>query len=199
MSGAEDRLPNNRSNDRRVQRTQAALREAFTRLILSEGYDALNAAKIAAAANVGRSTFYEHYRSVEDMLAQSIEPLLLPLADSVFARRDRSDVLAVVEHFWANRQLARRLMGDNSYMSISKTLADLVQARLEQPEFALFGHSALLPPALAATQIASCQLALIQEWLTGRHGCSAVEIAAALEAVSYAIPSAIGMRAAMSA
>ena len=39
-----------REGDRRVQRTQAALRTAFNQLILSRGYDAISAPAASAAA-----------------------------------------------------------------------------------------------------------------------------------------------------
>ena len=51
------------------------------RLILSKSYDGFTAADIAEEANVGRSTFYEHHRGKEDMLAQSVTPVLTPFAD----------------------------------------------------------------------------------------------------------------------
>ena len=185
----------NLDGNRRVERTRAALRGAFNRLILSEGYDAMSAAKIADEANVGRSTFYEHYRGKDDMLTHSLTPLLLPLADTVGQREGGSRLLKVVEHLWANRKMARRLMADGAYMTISKTLADLIQERLKDRAFVPLGHKAMLPPALTSIQIAQCQLTLIQEWITGRNGCSAIEIAAALEAVSHAVANAIAFEA----
>lgn len=194
MSARIDQPKHNQDGDRRVERTRMALREAFNRLILSEGYDALSAAKIAAEANVGRSTFYEHYRGKDDMLTHSLVPLLLPFADTVFQKGDDLRLLAVVEHFWTNRKMARRVMADGAYTVISNTLADLIAERLEERVFSRLSHKAMLPPALTAIQIAQCQLTLIQEWLTGRHGCSAIEIATALKTISHAITNAVVLK-----
>jgi len=119
----------------------------------------------------------------------------VPLADTVRQKEIGSRLLVVIEHFWTNRKMARRLMADGAYTTISKTLADLIQERLEDRAFAPLGHKAMLPPALTSIQIAQCQLILIQEWITGRHGCSAIEIAAALEAISHAITNAIAFEA----
>ena len=59
--------------DRRIERTREALEGAFIRLIF-EGrrYDRITIADLIARAGVGRSTFYEHYRNKDELLAATI-------------------------------------------------------------------------------------------------------------------------------
>ncbi len=52
--------------DRRVQRTRELLQKALIELIGERKYDALTIEDIAHRANVGRTTFYLHYRSKDD-------------------------------------------------------------------------------------------------------------------------------------
>ena len=61
------------ATDRRIERTREALEGAFIRLIL-EGrrYDRITIAGLIARAGVGRSTFYEHYRNKDELLAATI-------------------------------------------------------------------------------------------------------------------------------
>jgi AcrR family transcriptional regulator len=59
--------------DRRVQRSQQALHEALTALILEKRYDKITVQEIIDRANVGRSTFYAHFFDKEDLLVKGFE------------------------------------------------------------------------------------------------------------------------------
>ena len=54
--------------DRRKLKTVAALRSALLQLIVEKHYDAITVQDIIDRANVGRSTFYTHFRDKEDLL-----------------------------------------------------------------------------------------------------------------------------------
>jgi AcrR family transcriptional regulator len=54
--------------DRRVVRTITSLRGALIELILEKHYDSITVQDIIDRANVGRSTFYTHFRDKEDLL-----------------------------------------------------------------------------------------------------------------------------------
>ncbi len=56
-----------RTADRRVQKTQQSLRNALIELILEKHYDTISVQDIIDRANVGRSTFYLHFRDKEDL------------------------------------------------------------------------------------------------------------------------------------
>lgn len=57
------------TEDRRVQRTHRALLEAFKALVLERGYDEISVQDITDRADVGRATFYLHYKDKEDLLS----------------------------------------------------------------------------------------------------------------------------------
>src|SRR5215471_16144449 len=61
--------------DRRVARTRAMLQQALTSLTLKNGYEAITVDDICKAANVGRSTFYAHYTSKDDLKRSSLDRL----------------------------------------------------------------------------------------------------------------------------
>jgi AcrR family transcriptional regulator len=54
--------------DRRTKRTHKTLRQALLELILEKHYDSITVQDIIDRADVGRSTFYVHYRDKEDLL-----------------------------------------------------------------------------------------------------------------------------------
>src|SRR3954454_6030930 len=67
--------------DRRVCRSRAMLQAALISLIPKKGYDAITVDDICAAANVGRSTFYAHYTSKDDLKRSGLEQLRRMLVD----------------------------------------------------------------------------------------------------------------------
>ncbi|QOF70594.1 TetR/AcrR family transcriptional regulator [Aminobacter sp. SR38] len=61
--------------DRRVVRTRTALYDALVALIRAKDYAAITVEDILDEANVGRSTFYAHFTSKDDLLQRSLERL----------------------------------------------------------------------------------------------------------------------------
>jgi AcrR family transcriptional regulator len=59
-------------DDRRTQKTKKYLAEALKELILEKGYEEITIQDIIDRANVGRSTFYSHYESKEQLLVGNI-------------------------------------------------------------------------------------------------------------------------------
>ena len=70
-------------SDRRVERTIAALRKALIDLILEKHYDTITVQDIIDRANVGRSTFYIHFRDKEDVLVGDWKRLLNFFVESI--------------------------------------------------------------------------------------------------------------------
>ena len=61
--------------DRRARRTRTLLRGALVELILERGYDRVTVQDILDRADVGRSTFYNHYPSKDDLLLSHLHEL----------------------------------------------------------------------------------------------------------------------------
>lgn len=85
--------------DRRVGKTRAALQEALARLIPERRYEEITVDDICRRANVGRSTFYAHYRGKEDLQRAAIgDRLVALLAQRRTAAPEASPTLIVLEH-----------------------------------------------------------------------------------------------------
>jgi len=65
-------MSHERSRDRRAERTERLLREALATLIHEKPYDAIAVKEILARADVGRSTFYAHFRDKDELLASCV-------------------------------------------------------------------------------------------------------------------------------
>src|SRR5215212_11646165 len=69
-------MADHRVADRRVQRTRALLHDALVSLVHEKSYDDIVVKEILARADVGRSTFYAHYRDKDELLECGIRDLL---------------------------------------------------------------------------------------------------------------------------
>jgi AcrR family transcriptional regulator len=64
------------TSDRRVQRTKASLHDALMGLAHEKPYPTIAVKEILDRANVGRSTFYAHFRDKDDLLESGIHEIL---------------------------------------------------------------------------------------------------------------------------
>jgi AcrR family transcriptional regulator len=61
--------------DRRIQRTRHSLHTALLELIKEKEYDNISTEEIAERANIGRATFYKHYKDKEDLLLEEFREM----------------------------------------------------------------------------------------------------------------------------
>ena len=159
--------------DRRVARTRTALIEAFNHLVLSRRPKRIRVSDIVAAANVGRSTFYEHYRSADDIHMEALSRPFGLLADATAGQGDSERLASLLAHFWENRQRARETVSGRSGERAARMLADQVELRL--------GDAALaIPKRLAALQLAEAALAPVRGWLLAEAPCTPAVLAASI-------------------
>jgi len=62
--------------DRRVERTRELLQKALIELTRERGYEAITIQDIADRANAGRTSFYLHYRSKDDLFMSCHESIV---------------------------------------------------------------------------------------------------------------------------
>lgn len=152
-------------SDPRSLRSRAALLDAFTRLLLEKGYDAITPTSIATAACVARSTFYEHYSGKPDLLRSSLDPIFGAVAQAGFcADVPCRRIVAMLEHFWAQRRCARVVMTDRPRLILQSQLAEKIVAEMRS-----HGYVATIPSAMVAVQISNAHIAVLDRWLAGAY------------------------------
>ena len=102
--------------DRRVRRTKDLLRGALLSLIREKGYERITVQEIIDRADVGRSTFYTHFRDKEDLLVYGLEELREPFTsaaddNSRLQGTNASPSLTVFEHFATYRDVWKAMAG----------------------------------------------------------------------------------------
>jgi AcrR family transcriptional regulator len=71
------------TNDRRVRRTHAALRNTLIQLVEERDLGHISVADIAEHAGVSRSTFYDHYRDVHELAEAACTSMIDELIESL--------------------------------------------------------------------------------------------------------------------
>lgn len=164
--------------DRRVARTRAMLQQAHISLILEKGYDGVTVDDICNAANVGRSTFYAHYTSKDDLRRSGLDHLRKELVDrqkDALATpgdiRDRSlgFSLAMFEHARDHIDLYRALVGGRggaiALGTIRQILSELIRSEFAGP----VGKKSvdIIPRELAVQYVVGAFMAVMTWWLDG--------------------------------
>ena len=174
---------------RQVQRTRQLLEEACIALILEKGYEAVTIQDILDRANVGRSTFYSHYRDKEDLLMSRFQALqqafeeharLVPenehphATDSQTVTNLPMMMLKYVEH---EHRLFKALLGKHSggnHLNYQREYllkyARVIFKRVAQKQLADYELE-----AVSQTMVSSF-LAIIIWWLDNDMPCTAEEV-----------------------
>jgi AcrR family transcriptional regulator len=84
MAGAEQKSVRVSRNgpgvpDARALATRQRLDQGFVELLMRRAYDDLRVAEIAKKAGVGRSTFYAHYKSKDELLRSQFRRIVTPM------------------------------------------------------------------------------------------------------------------------
>lgn len=72
--------------DRRQKKTKAAIYAAFTDLLCRQSYESISISKIIQTADIGRTTFYAHYASKDDLLLEMCQQLFEPIENLISSR-----------------------------------------------------------------------------------------------------------------
>jgi AcrR family transcriptional regulator len=171
------------ADDRRTQRTRMAVITAFREMVLTEGYDAITPTRLAEAANIGRSTFYEHFAGVDEVLGVSMGRLFGPLVASTLAPRMDPEGIEIVQHFWENRRIGKAMLAGGARPVVISILTERFESGLMARRSY---HRAATPPRIAATFLANGMIAVLDSWLSGRAQGTPTQIAEALHAAGSA-------------
>lgn len=162
--------------DARIQQTRQALYGAFFALVLKQRYHSIRMDALLKLAGVARSTFYEHFRSKDELLAASLQGPLAILATAPFPWADHGRLSAILQHFHDNRALAPGIFSGPARRIVDRVLAELIEAGIRRERAPFLSIS----PRLAAQLLAQLLLGAVVDWLEGREPLSADRLALTL-------------------
>lgn len=165
--------------DRRVQRTRQLLQKALIELISEREYDGITIQDIVARANLGRTTFYLHYRNKDELFIRCHEAIvrefrigpLYPLSrEELLSPAAPPGMTSAYRHLEEARgRLYSVLQGKDSLL-ILRRIRDWNAQEIEAGLRVAFAEAdCTIPFDVLANYLAGAQIALVQWWLEKRQ------------------------------
>lgn len=161
--------------DRRVQRTREQLQTALIDLVHERGFATLTIQDIVDRANVGRTTFYLHYDSKDDLLQSCHEAMisrahfgpLYPLSKEAWlAPETPAGMVSTYQHLRAEWEHLGSIFQGQDNKILLQRFHDWNARQLEASLRAAFADTACtMPVEVLATYLAGAQIALLHAWL----------------------------------
>jgi len=158
--------------DRRVRRTRKLLHSAFLELVVEQGYDKTTIQDILDRADVGRSTFYVHFRDKEALLTACFDDMRDQLSDALSAipASGAIDVTLpatmLFDHAYRHQQIYRALCGRHGADVVQRHLRHLIGDVLRKhlrPR--LTSAEPAVPAEVSAEFYTSATLGLLAWWI----------------------------------
>ena len=170
--------------DRRIGRTRKLMHEALMALIVEKGYESVTVQDILDRADVGRSTFYAHYRDKDELLLSGFEhlrTLFEQQQQSLLAAKQGGNgpefnmILELFRHTGQHHKLYKAIAGKQSGEMILKYLHRYLYDMLIVPHAALMKNKKNPPVPIEITThwIVSSLLSLMVWWLDNNMPYSA--------------------------
>jgi AcrR family transcriptional regulator len=186
--------------DRRSQRTRQLLSEALVELIREKDYNTITVSDIIDRANVGRSTFYAHYRDKDDLFVKELDRVIDVLGRNIqhdaYTENSLFPSLGLFRHVKEEYQLYKALMWgpgiDLLIKHTQRSLTENIEQRLRES-----GKEFSVPTSILAASVAGSFLTLLTWWLDNKLDYSPEQMdeifkkitQPGIEAVTVPIPS----------
>jgi AcrR family transcriptional regulator len=171
-----------RGKDRRIQKTQKVLREALASLIHEKRYDSIVVSDILERANVGRSTFYMHFRNKDDLLVSGMQDMLrsVPPGGLGSSAKGYERILwfslPIFEHLEQQRRAGKARIGTRGraiiHEHLQKVLADLIADEVAKAYDGRPRTRNAMPPDLFIQYVASTFILVLNWWVESRKPLS---------------------------
>ncbi len=182
-----------RLSDRRVQKTRKLLHEALIALLHEKRYDDIVVKEILDRANVGRSTFYTHFRDKDDLL---VSGMLARLHSMRTARMPPSTSgaeqlvwfsLPIFEHIDRERRAGRLWIGSRGrailHEHLRKLLVELISGHLKSSLSARRNTRVQIPADLLVQHVASTFVLVLNWWVERRGTLTPAQVDALFRAL----------------
>lgn len=160
--------------DRRSQRTQQALMDALIALLAVKHYDEISINDIIDRANVGRSTFYAHYQTKDDLLKCGFERVLDMLIHHIsFDEADqnlRLNTTPLFLHAKGHYELYRTLVWGSGFELLTQDGHAALSAKFQESFTLLLSGKPepSIPLAVLSYSMAGTLLILLKWWLDNK-------------------------------
>lgn len=165
--------------NRRTQRTRERLQKALMELIGERGYDTITIQHIVEQADVGRTTFYLHFRSKDELFMYCHESIIREFRIGPLHPFSREELLSPVaplgvlpthQHLEDARVMLNHIFQGKNGPFILRQIRDRSTQSIEANLRSAFADArATIPLEMLAIYLAGAQIALVQWWLAKRR------------------------------
>jgi AcrR family transcriptional regulator len=165
--------------DRRTQRTRGSLQTALMELINERGYDAITVQDIVDRADVGRTTFYLHYSSKDELFMDCHQVIvnkfrigsLHPLSrEEMLSPEAPPTMTSAYRHLEEARAMLYSIFQGKEGLLILRRIRDWNAQEIKSNLSANFAEAdSTIPLDILSSYLAGAQIALLQWWLEKRQ------------------------------
>jgi AcrR family transcriptional regulator len=155
--------------DRRSQRTRHLLGEALVALIREKDYNTITVSDIIERANIGRSTFYAHYRDKDALFVGELDRVIEVLSHRIPNQEEIPffPSLGLFRHVGEEYELYKALLWGSGIDLLIKHLQKSLSHRIEKG-LQKSGRDFDIPLPILASFIAGSFLTLLKWWLENK-------------------------------
>lgn len=168
--------------DRRVQRTHRMLHQALMSLITEKKYELITVQEVLDRADVGRSTFYTHFRDKDELLVEGFHHFKNRLASAQASsaaapnksyQRIIGFSLAMFEHVSEYRRVLRALLDSNGETVVRRhlhsALVGVIQPEVKAQLRERVSEHCPVSPELLTHFLVSTYLSVLTWWLNSKN------------------------------
>jgi AcrR family transcriptional regulator len=179
--------------DRRIEKTRKLLHDALLSLLHEKSYDDIVVKEILDRANVGRSTFYTHYRDKDDLLAGGVRDLLHSFQAAKLHPSPKEPEgivwfsLPIFEHIDEHRRTSKLRIGRRGQIilheHLQEILVELISGRVKSELKNRVKSSSQIPPDLLVQHLASTFILVLNWWVDRNSSLAPAEVDAVFRAL----------------
>ena len=165
--------------DRRAQRTRKTLQETLIELMGEKPYDAITIQDIADRADIGRTTFYLHFNTKDELFISCHEAMVkqFPIAplhplsrEELLSPQAPAGMTSAYKHLEEARPLLYAIFQGKDSLFIMRRIRDWNAQEIETNLRTAFAEAAsTIPVDVLANYLAGAQIALLHWWLEKRQ------------------------------
>ncbi|WP_425800603.1 TetR/AcrR family transcriptional regulator [Desulfitobacterium sp. Sab5] len=154
--------------DRRTEKTKDAIYNAFSSLLLKKRYSKITIQEIIDYANIGRSTFYSHFETKDELLKAMCTDIIENIHSSNLSLDNAtpcSIIVPILYHIKGNQKIIRGVFSSNSSELLTTYFKRYLNSRIEQ--YFLFSYNETqtgIPKNFLINHISGSFIEMIKWW-----------------------------------
>ena len=158
--------------DRRTQRTRHSLTHAMVELVTEKRFDDITVQNLIDRADIGRSTFYTHFRDKEDLFQKNWEGFVDFCAQQIIWEKAGKDsfmpIIFLFDHLKDVQPFYQGLVRSRKSDALFKSGTEQLSQRIAEALKTRVPHAPSIPIPVLANYLAGELFGLLKWWLDER-------------------------------